>query len=429
MYDWAISPQQTTVLVAVFPIFYLQVAGADVGPAKAAQWLAISGGIAITIAAILSPILGAIADYAAAKKRMLAVWMAVGVLSCAAMYFIGRGDLMLASVLFVLVGVGAAASIVFYDALLPHIASEDEVDRVSAGAFAVGYLGGGIVLALNLTMILKPAWFGLGSADPSLPVRLSLVSVAVWWLLFSIPLLRGVPEPAPRLEADEDVGRNPVKVAFSRLVETFQELRRYKNAFLMLIALLIYNDGISTIQKMAAAYGTELGIRRETLITAILVVQFVAVPATLLFGALAGKIGAKRSIFLGLLVYTGISIFAYFMKTAAHFYILAITVGMVQGGTQALGRSLFATLIPRYKSGEFFGFYSVFNKFAGILGPFLFAGIIGGTGSLRNAILSVIIFFVVGAAVLVFVDVEEGELVAREAERATHAVPQTPTML
>ena len=428
MYDWAISALQTTVMVAVFPIFYIQVAGAEVGGTKASQWLAMSNGIAIAIVAVISPILGALADYAAAKKRMLGIGMIIGVLACAGMFFVGRGDMLLASTLFVFAGIGAAMSVVFYDALLPHIASEDEVDRVSAAAYAIGYLGGGVLLAINLAMIQKPEWFGLGGGDETLPVRLAMVSVAVWWLLFSIPLFRRVPEPPQRLEEDEDVGRNPIRVAFGRLGETFHELRRYKHAFLMLIALLIYNDGISTIGKMAAAYGTELGIRRESLIAAILIVQFVGIPATLLFGLLAGKIGAKRSIFLGLLVYCGISIFGYFMTSATHFYIIAFMVGLVQGGTQALGRSLFSTLIPRYKSGEFFGFYSVFNKFAGIFGPLLFAGTIGATGSSRNAILSVIIFFFIGAAVLMFVNVEEGERVARAAEKKTHEVARDDTL-
>jgi UMF1 family MFS transporter len=422
MYDWAISAVQTTVMVAVFPIFYIQVAGAEVGATKASQWLATSNGIAIAVVAVLSPVLGAVADYAAAKMRMLAAWMMLGIFACAGMYFIGRGDLMLASLLFILTAIGATASAAFYDALLPHIASEAEVDRVSSAAFAIGYLGGGVLLAVNLAMIAKPEWFGLAGGDSTLPVRLAMVSVAIWWLLFSIPLFRRVAEPARRLEADEDVGQNPVRVAFGRLVETFHELRGYKQAFLMLIALLIYNDGISTIGKMAAAYGTELGIRRESLIAAILIVQFVGIPATFLFGTFAGKIGAKRSIFIGLLVYCGISILGYFMKTATHFYVLAGMVGLVQGGTQALSRSLFSTLIPRYKSGEFFGFYSVFNKFAGIFGPLLFAGTIGATGSSRNAILSVIIFFLVGAAALMFVNVEEGERAARAAERATHGI-------
>ena len=420
MYDWAISAVQTTVMVAVFPIFYIQVAGAEAGGIKAGQWWAISNGIAIAIVAILSPILGAVADFVAAKKKFLALATGIGVLACAGMSFIDRGDLVLASLLFMLVAIGASSAVVFYDALLPHIASPSEVDRVSSAAYAIGYFGGGLLLAVNLAMIQKPEWFGLSATNATLPVRLSMVSVAVWWLVFSIPVFRRVPEPPRQLEEDEQLGENPVRVAFVRLLETLHELRTFKNAFLMLLAFLIYNDGIATFQRMATAYGTELGIQRESLITAILIVQFVAVPATFLFGMLAGAIGAKRSIFLGLLVFLAVSVVAYTMKTATHFYILAAMTGLVQGGTQALSRSLFATLIPRHKSGEFFGFYSVFSKFAGIFAPFVFAGILGATGSSRNAVLSVSLFFIVGGALLLFVNVEEGSRHARAAEEGTH---------
>lgn len=420
MYDWALSAVQTTVMVAVFPIFYIQVAGAGAGGTKAGQGWALANGIAVAIVAVLSPILGAIADVAAAKKKLLLIWTFTGAVACAGMYLIGRGDLMLASALFVVVAISASAAAVFYDALLPHIASPGEVDRVSATAYAVGYLGGGVLLAVNLAMIARPAMFGI--AGSTLAVRISLVSVAIWWVLFTIPLVRRVPEPPRQLEEDERPGQSAVRVAFTRLYETFHELRTFKQAFLMLVAFVLYNDGITTMQRMATAYGTELGIARESLIAAILIVQFVGVPATFLFGLLAGAIGTRRSILAGLVVYIFISILGYFMKTAGHFYVLAGLVGLVQGGTQALSRSLFATLIPRHKSGEFFGFYSVFGKFAGIIGPFLFAALIGATGSSRSAILSVTIFFVVGGALLMFVNVEEGARLAREAESDTTAV-------
>jgi UMF1 family MFS transporter len=420
MYDWAISGVQTTVMVAVFPIFYIQVAGSAAGPTAASQWWAIANGISVAIVAILSPVLGAIADFAAAKKKLLAIMTAAGACACAAMFFIGSGDLLLASILFVLATIGAAGALVFYDSLLPHIASAKEVDRVSSAAYAIGYLGGGVLLAVNLAMIQKPQWFGLGQAHATLAVRLAMVTVAVWWVLFSIPLFRRVPEPPRLLEEDERAGENPVRVAIVRLAETFRALRGYKHAFLMLVAFLIYNDGVSTVQKMATAYGTELGIRRDALIAAILIVQFVGIPATFLFGLLASRIGAKRSILAGLVMYLAVSVFAYTMKTATHFYILAGMVGLVQGGTQALSRSLFATLIPRHQSGEFFGFYSVFSKFAGIFGPILFAGVIAATGSSRNAILSVIVLFIIGGTLLMFVDVDEGARNARAAEAATH---------
>jgi UMF1 family MFS transporter len=371
--------------------------------------MAFANSAMIAIVAVISPVLGAIADYAAVKKRMLAVFLTGGVLATAALYLVQRGDYVLAVVLFVLSGVGAQGSRVFYEALLPHIASEEEVDRVSTAGYAMGYVGGGILLALNLTWIMRPEWFGLPPRPDPFPTRLALASVAVWWLIFSIPLFRRVREPAAALEGDETLGMNPVRVGVTRLRETFRELRSYRNAALMLLAFLIYNDGISTMQRMAVVYGAGIGIADEDLIAAILIVQFVGIPFTFLFGIFAGLVGAKRSVFMG------VSILGYFMSTAAHFYALAFFVGLVQGGTQGISRSLFATMIPRHKSGEFFAFYSVFSRFAAILGPAIFGFVVGATGESRLAILSLIGFFGIGAIVLASVDVEEGK---REAARA-----------
>ena len=424
MYDWAASAMQTTIMVAVFPIYFVKVAGADVLESGATQRLATVNTLALVIIAILSPILGAISDYRGTKKRWLALFMTIGVGAVLGMYFVDGGDLDLASVLFTVSLIGVAGSFVFYEALLPHIARPGEIDRVSTAGYALGYLGGGVLLAFNLAWIQRPDWFGLPSgpgltpSETTLPVRLAFLSVAAWWILFALPLFRRVPEPPPRLESDERPGERPIRMAFVRLTETFRELRSYRNAFLMLLAFLIYNDGIQTIIKMATAYGTELGIGASALIGAILLVQFVGIPCSFLFGMVAGRIGAKRAIFIGLLAYTAISLLGYFMKTAAHFYVLAALVGTVQGGTQALSRSLFASMIPQHKSGEFFGFFSVFEKFAGIFGPLIFAGTIAMTGSSRNAILSVILFFALGALLLVPVNVAEGQRVARAADPA-----------
>jgi UMF1 family MFS transporter len=402
--------------VAVFPIYFVKVAGAELAGSAATQRLATVNTLALVVIAVLSPILGAISDYKAVKKPLLAVFMIIGAAAAAAMFFIQRGHIDLASTLFTLTLIGAAGSFVFYEALLPHIARPDEIHRVSTAGYAMGYIGGGTLLALNLLWIQRPDWFGLPAGDATLPVRLAFVSVAIWWVVFSLPLFRRVPEPPPRLEPDERPGESAIKTAFVRLRETFRELRGYRQAFLMLLAFLIYNDGIHTIIKMATAYGTELGIGQGALIGAILLVQFVGIPFSFLFGTLASRIGAKPAIFLGLLAYAFISILGYFMTSAAHFYALAGLVGMVQGGTQALSRSLFASMIPPHKSGEFFGFFSVFEKFAGIFGPLIFAGTIALTGSSRNSILSVIGFFLVGAAILALVDVEEGRRVAAAAE-------------
>ncbi|MCG6954960.1 MAG: MFS transporter [Gemmatimonadetes bacterium] len=424
MYDWAISAQETTIAVAVFPIFFASVAtSAGLSGSQAEQYLAYANSAATMIIALLSPILGAIADYAAMKKRLLAAFMSMGVIAVASMWLIGRGDVVLGITLFVLANIGAGGSRVFYDALLPHIASEKEIDRVSTAGYAMGYVGGGVLLALNLAWTLRPGWFGLPSgpdltpAQATLPARLALVSVAVWWLVFSIQLFRRVPEPSVRLDPEERLGQNPVREGFIRLYDTLRELRLYRQAFVMLLAFLIYNDGIGTIQKMATIYGHELGIPTGSLVTAILIVQFVGIPFSFLFGPLAGWIGAKRAIFVGLFVYMGVSVFGFRMRTATDFYILALLVGMVQGGTQALSRSLFAVMIPQHKSGEFFGFFSIFSRFAATFGPLVFGIVVGQTGSSRNAILSIIGFFIVGAAILYFVDVEEGERVARAAER------------
>ena len=253
MYDWANSAMVCTIITAVFPIYYSKVACASFTPEVASRWLAIATTVGMVLIAVISPILGAFADYTARKKKLLGVFMALGLLSVAAMYFIHTGDWLLASVLFILANIGANGSFVFYDALLPHIASDDEMDRVSTAGYALGYLGGGLLLALNLAWIQKPAWFGLPSganlseAQATLPARLAFVSVAVWWLLFSIPLFRRVPEPKAVVEPQELERQSPIRASLARLAETARELRRYRQGFLMLLAFLIYNDGIGTI--------------------------------------------------------------------------------------------------------------------------------------------------------------------------------------
>jgi UMF1 family MFS transporter len=414
MYDWANSAFQTTIIAAIFPIYFHSVVAADLGGAVSTSRFAWATTIAIVIVALVAPLLGAIADYAAMKKRMLATFLLFGALSTIAMYWVQAGDWQLALALFVIGNVGVAGSIVFYESLLPHLVSEQELDRVSSAGYAIGYFGGGVLLAINLLMIQRPAWFGI--PDAATAVRLSLASVGIWWLAFSVPLFRKVPEPPRRIEQDERPDANVIATGFRRLVETFAELRRYKQAFMLLLAFLIYNDGIQTIIRMATTFGSQIGIDQSAMITALLITQFIGVPFAFLFGMIAGRIGAKVAVFAGLGVYAFIIVLAYFMTSAVHFYALAILVGMVQGGTQALSRSLFASMIPRHKSSEFFAFFGVFERYAGILGPMIFAIMVDATGESRNAILAVLGFFVVGAALLVFVDVDAGRRAARDAE-------------
>ena len=411
-YDWANSAFQSTIITAVFPVYFSSVAAADLPPAVATERFATATTLALAVVAIISPVLGAYADFAGAKKRLLALFLGLGVLATAMMVQIGRGDWFFAAVLFVLANIGVSGSFVFYDSLLPHVARADEMDRVSSAGYAFGYLGGGILLATNLAWILQPGWFGL--ADAGVASRLSFLSVAVWWLVFAIPLFRHVPEPA--VTNVRQPGVNPLVQSFRQLAETLRELRQYRQAFLMLVAFLIYNDGIGTIIRMAGPYGAEIGLPQESLILAFVMVQFVGIPFAFAFGRLADRIGAKRSIFIALMVYVLISLVGYFMTTVWQFFLLSFMVATVQGGSQALSRSLFATMIPKRKSSEFFGFFGVFEKFAGIIGPAIFAATVRATGTSRNAILSVIAFFVVGAVLLWMVDVPAGQKAARQAD-------------
>jgi UMF1 family MFS transporter len=412
MYDWANSAVQCTIITAVFPIYFASVAGADLPPAVATERFATATTLALVVVAVLAPILGAYADYAGAKKRLLAVFLAIGASATAAMFFITRGEWQFAATLFIVVNIGVSGSFVFYDSLLPHIAEPGEMDRVSSAGYALGYVGGGLLLAINLAWILKPALFGL--PDAGVASRLSFLSVAIWWSVFSIPMFRRVSEPAVRPQNLQGLG--PIAASFQQLLGTLRDLRRYRQAFLMLVAFLIYNDGIGTMIRMAGPYGQEIGLPQNALITAFVMVQFVGIPFAFGFGWLAGRIGAKTSIFIALVVYVVISIVAYFMTSAWQFFLLSFLVATVQGGSQALSRSLFASMIPPQKSSEFFGFFGVFEKFAGIVGPALFAITVRLTSSSRNAILSVIVFFVVGAALLWMVDVDEGKRAAAASE-------------
>ena len=414
MYDWANSAFQTTIIAAVFPIYYQKVAAHGLPETVAMSRYAWATTLAILIVAIVAPVLGAIADFSAIKKKLLGAFLAIGAAATAGMYWIQQGDWQLALTLFVIGNVGVAGSIVFYESLLPHLVGEGDLDRVSSAGYAIGYLGGGTLLAINLLMIQKPSLFGI--PDAATATRLALASVAIWWVVFSIPLFRTVPEPAARIERDEHRGQNAFLAGTRRLSETFRELRRYRNAFIFLLAFLLYNDGIQTMIRMATIYGTGIGLPESAMITALLLTQFIGVPCAFAFGALANRIGAMTGVFLGLGVYVLITILGYFMTTSIHFFALAVLVGMVQGGTQALSRSLFASMIPRHKSSEFFAFFSVFERYAGVLGPAIFAFVVERSGSGRSAILAVAVFFIVGAGILTFVDVNEGRRTARAAE-------------
>ena len=410
LYDWANSAFATTIMAAVLPVFYSSVAAADLSKTTASSYWGYTNTIAMLIVAFTAPVLGALADHSGMKKKFLAAFAALGILSTAGLIGVGRGDWLMASSLYILGMVGFSGGNNFYDSLLPHVAGDQEIDRISSWGYAMGYLGGGILLVFNLTMILKPQFFGLPNAEWG--TRYSFLTVSIWWALFTIPLLKNVSEPPVVPIAGESA--NPLRASLQRLSLTFHNIRRHREAFKFLMAFWLYNDGIGTIISMAVIFGAEIHIAQEHLIGSILAVQVVGVPFSVLFGKIAGKIGAKNAILAGLVIYTGIAIGGYFIQTALHFWILAIFVGFVQGGTQALSRSLFGTLIPKSRSAEFYSFYDVSSKFAGIIGPAVF-GIVGQmAGSSRLSIVSLIVFFVVGGLILLTVDVNKGrQMVAR----------------
>ena len=424
LYDWANSAFYTIVVTAVYPVFFGRYAAAGAPEGAAAIRHANATTLALVVVAVLSPLLGVAADALGAKKLLLALFTGLGVAATAATALVGQGQWGFASACFVVANIGIVGSLVFYDSLLPHLVGaerrEEEMDRLSSAGYALGYLGGGLALLFALVAIAKPQLFGF--ADAFAAMRASFVFTALWWALFSLPMFRWVPEP-PRTGPRVALAALP-RLAVRELATTFRHLRLYRQAFLLLVAVAIYMDGVGTIVRMAATFATDLDVPANTVIATIVAVQFVGMPFAILFGMLGARIGAKRALLLGLAIYVVISVYAYFVKSATGFVVLGLLVATVQGGVQALSRSLFASFVPPQRSSEFFGFFSVFEKFAGILGPVVFAAVVAATGSSHAAILGIVVFFVVGGALLLRVDVEEGRRAAQAA--ATEAPPPEP---
>lgn len=413
LYDWANSAFVTTIVATVGQAFYIEVAGKNLGPVQAGNYWGFTNSAAMLIVAILAPILGAMADHSGARKRFLGSFAGLGIVFTVLLVFLNSGNWLWMSVLYIVARIGFAGGNIFYDSLLPHVARRNDIDRVSTRGYAMGYLGGGVLLAINIGMIYK-----LGAVHGA---RLSFLSVAAWWAVFSIPLFRRVPEPPAAIAGGEST--NPVRAGFQRLRTTFGEIRRYRQLLIFLLAFWLYNDGIGTIWAMGVAFGKSFGLPATALVGAILVVQFVGVPCAFAFGWLARRLGTKRSILLGLGVYTAIVVGAFAIIsiskfTVVHFWLMAIGVGLVQGGTQALSRSLFGAMSPKAKASEFFGFYNMSSKFATILGPFVYAMAGTLTGEPRWSIVSIAIFFVGGAVLLLCVNVKEGIRVAKEEDAA-----------
>lgn len=420
LYDWANSVFMTTV-VQLFPVYLARVSAAHVPGARAGAVFSLATSAGMLITALLAPLLGASADHARLKKPLLGAFLALGVGACFGLALSGQGDWRWGVLLFVLGNVGLSGSVVFSDALLPHVARPEELDRVATSAFALGYVGGALLFALNILWIQFPTWFGL--TDAAAAMRLSFASAGAWWLLFALPLLRRVPEP-PGAARTRCLDGRALMAGFVRLAETFRGLRRFREASLFLAAFLVYSDGINTIVRLGTLYGTELGISTGALVLAVLLVQVVAAPCSLAFGALATRIGVQTAIQWALAAYVVIALVGYTLHGPLGFFLLAGLIGTVQGGSQALSRSLFASLVPRHKAAEFFGFFGVFEKLGSVVGPALFAAALGTTGSARQALLGLVVFFLVGAWLLSRVDVAAGRRAAREAEHEALVAPE-----
>ncbi|PKR78256.1 MFS transporter [Halalkalibacillus sediminis] len=420
LYDWANSAFATTIMAAVLPIFYYDVAASGLDENLAESYWGYSQAIAVLLVAILSPFLGAISDYSASKKKFLRFFAYMGMVASVLLAFVNQGDYIFASILLIIGTLGFSGGNVFYDAFLPEIAKKDELDRVSTWGYAFGYIGGGILLAINLLMILKFEWFGF--PDTVTATKAAFVSVGIWWFIFSLPLFKNIKEEkVTRVKRTQSY----VKIGLTRVTSTFRSLNNYKQLLIFLLAFWMYNDGISTIIKMATIYGRGIGIDSNDLIAALLITQFVGIPFAFFFGWFAKKISAKRALSIALVTYIFIVVLGYFMSSALHFYLLAICVGFVQGGAQGLSRSIFSRMVPEHKHAEFFGFFAVSAKFSAVFGPFIFAMVGQLTGSTRLGILSLLLFFVVGLVLLQFVDIEKGEKEANDASISSGAADVT----
>ena len=405
LYHWADNAFATTVVSAILPVYYSHVAASTLGANTATAYWGYTTTITVILSALLAPVLGTLANLFGLRKRLLLVFAALGIFITVFLYFVKTGDWLLASLIFIVSNTGFALADVMHDSLLPHVARPGDIDRVSSRGFALGYLGGAILLAVNVAMIQI-------MSDKGLAVRLSFLSVSVWWAVFTIPLILNVREPKPDKNIPE--GESPLLAGYRLLNNTYRNIKRYRQLMVFLGAFLVYNDGIGTIIRMATIYGAELGIDRDTLIGALLMTLIVGVPFSFFFGWLARHIGAKKCIYICLFVYTLISIGGYFITKPIDFWILAFMVGTVQGGAQALSRSLYGSMIPRAKTAEFFGFYGMSSRIGGFAGPLVFAVVSQTTGNSRFSIVAIVIFFVVGAILLTRVDVDEGVRTARE---------------
>ena len=407
LYDWANSAFATTVMAGFFPIFFEKYWSNPNNINDSTFYLGLSNSVGSLIVAALAPFLGAIADRGSAKKKFLFMFAFLGILMTGGLWMVGQGQWQLAALLYMVGSIGFAGGNVFYDSLLPSVSEKKKIDFVSSLGYSLGYIGGGILFLVNVLMYQYPQWFGI--PDGTVAVKLSFLSVAVWWAIFSIPIFIYVPEPSsePTIKFGEAITQG-----WLQLKVTFKEIKQMKIIGTFLLSYWLYMDGVDTIIRMAVKVGSSMGFEAGDMIIALLMVQFIGFPAALIFNWFASKIGPKNAVLIAIIFYTVGTCFAYFMTTRLHFFLLAGMIGLFQGGIQALSRSLFSRLVPEGKEGEFFGFYNMLGKFSAVIGPILLGTVTLVTGDVRIGLLSIVALFIAGGLILSRVDFDEGERLA-----------------
>jgi UMF1 family MFS transporter len=399
IYDWANSAFITVVVAAFFPIFFADYWNAGNTAFNSTSLLGPANSLASILVAAAAPLLGAIADQGGAKKRFLLVFTSLGVVMTGSLFFVAQGNWLAALLLYVFAIIGFSGGLVFYDSLIISVATAENSDRVSAIGYSFGYLAGALLFGFNVWMVQNPESFGL--TGPAQAVRVSFLLVAVWWAVFSLPLMFFVQEPS--------AGKLPLRLALhagvQQLGATLKDLRGLRPVWMFLLAYWFYIDGVDTVVRMAADYGKGLGFSNNVLMTGLLITQVVGFPAALVYSWLGPRVGTRRALLGGIVAYIGVvSWGSTVMETATGFYGMAAMIGLIQGGIQALSRSLYSRLIPRDKAAQFFGFYNMLGKFAAFIGPLLMALIKSATGSARLSMFSITILFVIGGVLLTRVD-------------------------
>ena len=407
IYDWANSAFATTVMAGFFPVFFKEYWSTTDNVTLSTWYLGLGNSIASILVAALAPFIGAIADRGTAKKKLLIFFAFLGIIATGGLWIVNQGHWQMAILFYIIASIGFMSGNIFYDALLPAVATKEKYDYASSLGYSLGYIGGGLLFLINVLMYLQPHYFGI--ADGATAIRLSFISVAVWWAIFSIPLILFVKEPT----IHKPIGIfSSIKEGWSQLVSTLSKIREFKVVVTFLMAYWLYIDGVDTIIRMAVDYGTSIGFPASSLITALLLVQFVAFPATLIYSRFASKIGIKNALYTAILGYTLITIFGAFVSKEWHFYVIAVFIACFQGGIQALSRSFYSRIIPKNQAAEFFGFYNMLGKFAAIIGPPMMGYIGLTTGNPRIGILSIVILFILGGFILTKVDLQEGERIS-----------------